>query len=59
MIYEGLVTNYMDDFIIPGKTENKLEERTIKFLKIVERNTTCVSYEPNANLTLQRSQYLE
>ena len=31
----------MDDFIIPGKTEKELEERTIKFLKITEKHNLC------------------
>ncbi len=28
----------MNDFIIPAKTKNKLEERTIWFLKVVEKH---------------------
>jgi len=41
MLYEGSVANYMDNFIIPGKTEKELEERTIKFLKIAEKHNLC------------------
>ena len=41
MLHEGSVANYMDDFIIPGKTEKELEERTIKFLKIAEKHNLC------------------
>jgi len=38
MLYERSVANYIDDFIIPGKTEKELKERTIKFLKIAEKH---------------------
>jgi len=38
MLYKGLVANYMDNFIIPGKTEKELKERTVKFLKIAEKH---------------------
>ena len=31
----------MDDFIILVKTMEKLEERTIRFLKIVEKHNLC------------------
>jgi len=31
----------MDNFIIPAKTMKKLEERTICFLKIVEKHNLC------------------
>ena len=31
----------MDDFIILVKTKEKLEERTIRFLKIVEKHNLC------------------
>jgi len=44
MLHKGLVANYMDDFIIPGKTEKKLEERTIKFLKIAEKHNLCFKW---------------
>jgi len=41
MLYKGSVANYMDDFIILGKTEKELEERTVKFLKIAEKHNLC------------------
>ena len=41
MLYEGSVANYMDDFIIPGKTKKKLKEKTVKFLKIAEKHNLC------------------
>ena len=33
--------NYMDNFIILAKTMEELEERTIRFLKIVEKYNLC------------------
>jgi len=29
LLHEGVLANYMDDFIILAKTKRKLEERTI------------------------------
>jgi len=34
----------MDDFVIPIKTEKKLEERTICFLKVVEKYNLCFKW---------------
>ena len=31
----------MDDFVIPAKTMEELEERSIRFLKIVENHILC------------------
>jgi len=31
----------MDDFIIPAKTMEELEERMIRFLKIAEKHNLC------------------
>ena len=41
MLHEGSVANYMDNFIIPEKTEKELEERTVKFLKTAEKHNLC------------------
>jgi len=38
LLYEGVLANYMDDFIIPAKTMKELKERTIWFLKIAEKH---------------------
>jgi len=38
MLQEGSLVNYMDDFTIPGETKNQLQECTIKFLKIADRD---------------------
>ena len=31
----------MDDFVIPAKTKEKLEEQTVRFLKIAEKHNLC------------------
>ena len=41
LLYKGVLANYMDDFVIPAKTMKELEERTIRFLKIVEKHNLC------------------
>ena len=38
LLHEEVLANYMDDFIIPAKTRKELEERTIWFLKVVEKH---------------------
>ena len=41
LLHEGILANYMDDFMIPAKTMEELEERTIRFLKIAEKHNLC------------------
>ena len=41
LLYEGILANYMDDFVIPARTREELEERTIRFLKIAEKHQLC------------------
>jgi len=41
LLHERVLANYMDDFIIPAKTKEELEERTIQFLKIAEKHNLC------------------
>ena len=41
LLHEGVLANYMDDFVIPAKTMKELEERTIRFLKIAEKHNLC------------------
>ena len=36
-----ILVNYIDDFMIPAKTIQELEERTIRFMKIVEKHNLC------------------
>jgi len=38
LLHKGVLANYIDDFIILAKTMKELEERTIWFLKIVEKH---------------------
>ena len=41
LLYKVILANYIDDFVIPAKTMKKLEERTIRFLKITEKHNLC------------------
>ena len=41
LLHKGILTNYMDDFIIPAKTMKELEKRMIRFLKIAEKHNLC------------------
>ena len=41
LLHKGVLANYMDDFVILAKTKEELEERTIQFLKIVEKHNLC------------------
>ena len=38
LLYEGVLPNYIDDFVISTKTKKELEERMIWFLKIAEKH---------------------
>ena len=41
LLHEGVLANYMNDFIIPARTMKELEEQTIRFLKIAEKHNLC------------------
>ena len=41
LLYEGVLANYIDNFIILAKTIKKLEEQMIRFLKIAEKYNLC------------------
>ena len=41
LLYEDVLANYIDDFIILAKTMEELEERMVRFLKIVEKHNLC------------------
>ena len=41
LLHKGILANYMDNFVIPAKTIKELEERTVQFLKIVEKHNLC------------------
>ena len=47
LLYEGVLANYIDNFMIPAKTIEELEEWMIWFLKIAEKH----------NLYFKRSKY--
>ena len=38
LLHEGILANYMDNFVIPAKTMEELEERMVRFLKIAEKH---------------------
>jgi len=44
LLHEGVLANYMDDFVILAKTMEKLKERTIQFLKIAEKHNLCFEW---------------
>ena len=44
LLHEGILANYIDNFIILAKTKKKLEEQTIRFLKIVEKHNLCFKW---------------
>ena len=37
LLHEGVLANYMDNFVIPAKTMKELEEQTVHFLKIAKK----------------------
>jgi len=41
LLHEGVLANYMDNFVILAETMEELEERTITFLKIAEKHNLC------------------
>ena len=41
LLHEGVLANYMDDFVIPARTMEELEEQTVQFLKIAEKHNLC------------------
>ena len=41
LLYEGVLANYMNDFVIPAKTMEEFEEKMIRFLKIAEKHNLC------------------
>jgi len=41
LLHEGVLANYMDNFVIPAKTMKELKEQTTRFLKIAEKYNLC------------------
>jgi len=40
-LHEGILANYIDNFVIPAKTKKELGEKTIQFLKVIEKHNLC------------------
>jgi len=40
-LHEGVLANYMDNFVIPARTKEELEEHMVRFLKIAEKHNLC------------------
>ena len=41
LLHERVLANYIDNFVIPAKTKEELEEWMIRFLKIAEKHNLC------------------
>jgi len=41
LLHEGVLANYMNDFIMSVRIMQELEERMIRFLKIMEKHNLC------------------
>jgi len=41
LLHEDILANYMDNFVIPARTKEELEERMVRFLKIAEKHNLC------------------
>ena len=44
LLYEEVLVNYMDNFVILARTMEELKERTIWFLKIAEKHNLCFKW---------------
>jgi len=58
LIHEGVLANYIDNFVIPAKTKKELEERTIQFLKIAEKHNLCFK-QSKCNFNMEEIPILE
>jgi len=53
LLYEEVLANYIDNFVILDKTRKELEERIVQFLKIAEKHNLCFKqskYNYNFNI---------
>ena len=41
LLYDEVLANYMDDFVILAKIKEELREWMIRFLKIAEKHNLC------------------
>ena len=44
LLHKGVLANYIDNFMIPAKTMEELEEQMIRFLKIAEKHNLCFKW---------------
>jgi len=44
LLYEGILADYMNDFVIPARTKKELEKETICFLNVVEKHNLCFKW---------------
>ena len=44
LLHKEVLVNYMDNFVIPAKIKEELEEQTIIFLKIVKKHNLCFKW---------------
>ena len=44
LLHEEVLANYMNNFVIPVKTMQKLKKKIIRFLKIVEKYNLCFKW---------------
>jgi len=58
LLHEGVLANYIDDFIIPAKTKEELEEWMIRFLKIAEKHNLCFK-QSKCNFDIEEIPILE
>ena len=58
LLHEGVLANYMVDFVIPAKTITELKERTTRFLKITEKHNLCFKWS-NCDFNMEKIPILE
>jgi len=42
LLYERVLANYIDNFVIPAKSKKELEKRIIQFLKITKKTQSLL-----------------
>jgi len=58
LLHKGILTNYMDNFVIPAKNMKELKERMIRFLKIAEKHNLCFK-QSKCNFNMEEISILE
>jgi len=41
LLHKDVLANYIDDFVIPAKIMEELEEQMVRFLKIADKHNLC------------------